>query len=143
MSEQKTGAGTIFLSAKTGRVLFNLRSPHKTHRNQWSLWGGMVEGDETPKDCLLREIEEEVGFVPEISKIYPFDIYESRDKHFRYYTFVCVVQDEFVPQINHEAVGYCWVKLGEWPSPLHQGARSSFGTQKALALLEIILGQHR
>jgi len=139
----KVGAGAVFLSAKTGRVLFNLRAPYKTHRNQWSLWGGMVENGESPKECLLREIEEEAGFVPDISKIYPFDIYESKDKHFRYYTFICVVQDEFVPKINHEAVGYCWVKLGQWPSPIHQGARASLCSQKALALLEIILSQHQ
>jgi 8-oxo-dGTP pyrophosphatase MutT (NUDIX family) len=143
MSELKQGAGALFISAKSGRVLLNLRAPHKTHRSQWSLWGGMFENGETPKECLLREIEEEVGFVPEISKIYPFDIYESRDKNFRYYTFVCVVADEFVPQINGEAIGYCWIRLGEWPTPMHQGARVSFCSQKAKALLEIILGQHQ
>lgn len=143
MSEMKNGAGALFISAKTGRVLLNMRAPHKTHRNQWSLWGGMFETGETAKDCLMREIEEEAGFIPEISKIYPFDIYESKDKSFRYYTFVCVVQNEFVPQINNEAIGYCWMKLGEWPMPMHQGARASFCSNKALALLEIILSQHR
>lgn len=139
----KTAAGAIFLCVKTNRVLLNLRSPHKTHKLHWSLWGGMAENTESPTECLLREINEEVGFVPEMCKIYPFDIYESRDKSFRYYTFVCVVAEEFVPEINSEAVGYCWCKLGVWPKPLHEGIRNTFTTHKGQTLLEIIADQHR
>lgn len=141
--DYKQGAGAIFLSAKTGRVLLNLRAPYKSHNLTWSLWGGMIEGEETPKECLLRELQEEMGFLPEISKIYPFDIYESKDKHFRYYTFVCVVAEEFVPEVNKEAVGYCWTKLGIWPKPMHQGAKNSFCSRKSEALLGIILSQHQ
>jgi 8-oxo-dGTP pyrophosphatase MutT (NUDIX family) len=103
----------------------------------------MAENTESPTECLLREINEEVGFVPEMCKIYPFDIYESRDKSFRYYTFVCVVAEEFVPEINSEAVGYCWCKLGVWPKPLHEGIRNTFTTHKGQTLLEIIADQHR
>jgi ADP-ribose pyrophosphatase YjhB (NUDIX family) len=140
--DQKTGSGALFISAKTGRAMFNLRSPYKSHNLTWSLWGGMIENDETPKECLFRELKEEMGFVPEISKIYPFDIYESKDKNFRYYTFICIVEDEFVPQLNKEAVGYCWTKLGIWPKPLHDGARNTLCSKKAEALLNIILSQH-
>lgn len=103
----------------------------------------MIEGKETPKETLLRETREEVGFIPDIDKIYPFDIYESQAKDFRYYTFICVVKDEFVPMINKEAVGYTWVNLGTWPKPMHIGARNTLCSKKALALLEIILEQHR
>ena len=138
----KAGAGALFLCAKTKRVLLNLRSPHKTHKLTWSLWGGMAEKNETPKECLIREITEEVGFLPEFSKIYPFDIYESRNRDFRYYTFVCVVDNEFIPTINAEAVGYCWTRLGIWPKPLHDGVRNTFATRKGESLLEIISSQH-
>jgi 8-oxo-dGTP pyrophosphatase MutT (NUDIX family) len=143
MTDLKSGAGALFVSSKTGRVLLNLRAPHKSHNLTWSLWGGMIEGDETPKECLLRELEEEMGFVPEISKIYPFDIYESKDKNFRYYTFVCIVENEFIPLVNHEAVGYCWTKLGVWPKPMHAGAKNALCTRKAETLLNIILSQHQ
>lgn len=140
---QKSGAGAIFLSAKTGRTMLNLRAPYKSHNLTWSLWGGMIEDNETPKECLLRELKEEMGFVPEINKIYPFDIYESKDKNFRYYTFVCVVEDEFVPHLNKESVGYCWTKLGIWPKPMHDGARNTLCSKKSEALLDIILSQHQ
>lgn len=140
---QKVGVGTLFLCSSTDRVLLNLRSPYKTHSLCWSLWGGMTEGAEIPKETLLRELTEEIGFVPDIKKFYPFDIYESADKHFRYYTFVCVVDNEFVPNINKEAVGYAWTNIGIWPKPMHQGARKSFCNNKALDKLNIILSQHK
>lgn len=138
----KTGVGALFLSSSTSRVLLNLRAPYKTHSLRWSLWGGMLEAGELPKDALFRELEEEMGLIPDIEKIYPFDIYESRDKHFRYYSFVCVVEDEFIPILNCEAVAYSWIKLGLWPKPTHAGLRQSFGKPKSLDKLHMILDQH-
>jgi len=139
----KTGVGTIFLCTSTSRVLLNLRAPYKTFSLCWSLWGGMMEGDETPKETLLRELTEEMGTVPDIERFYPFDIYESKDGNFRYYTFVCVVDKEFTPEINKEAVGYAWTKLGVWPKPMHTGAKISFCNKKALEKMQMILDQHQ
>lgn len=98
--------------------------------------------DVLPKDTLFRELKEEMGFVPDITKIYPFDIYESKDKNFRYYTFVCVVDEEFVPVLNNESAGYGWFNFGVWPKPMHEGARISFCKKKAMAKLQMILDQH-
>lgn len=139
---QKTASGALFISSNTGRVLLNLRAPYKTHRHEWSLFGGMINEGETPKQALDRECKEEMGFVPSVTKTYPFDIYESKDKNFRYYTFICIVEDEFLPTLNEESIGYMWINLGQWPKPMHSGARNSLCTQKGLALLEIILSQH-
>lgn len=138
----KTGVGTVFISVKTNRMLLNLRAPHKTHAMCWSLWGGMIEGLEQPKEALLRELTEEMGFVPDIERIYPFDVYQSRDTHFKYFSFVCVVEDEFIPELNYESCGYCWIDIGQWPRPMHQGARLSFCNAKAVTKLQSILKQH-
>jgi len=138
----KVGVGTLIISTKTSRVLLTLRAPHKTHAQQWSLFGGMVEEGEQPKEALLRELTEEMGFVPEIERIYPFDVYQSKDKHFKYFSFIIVVEDEFIPELNDESCGYCWINLGEWPKPMHQGAKISFCNQKALERIKLILSQH-
>jgi len=138
----KVGVGTLFVSTKTNRVLFNLRAPHKTHSMCWSLWGGMVEDNEQPKDALLRELTEEMGSVPDIEKIYPFDVYQSKDGHFKYYSFVCITEDEFIPVLNNESCGYCWIDLGEWPKPMHQGAKISFCNMKAIAKIRTLISQH-
>lgn len=140
---EKVGVGTIFISINTQRVLLNLRAPHKTHSMCWSLWGGMVEHDEQPKDALWRELREEMGFVPTVEKIYPFDFYQGKDKQFSYYTFVCIVADEFVPVLNSESCGYCWIDLGLWPTPMHQGAKISFCNAKSIERLRLTLSQHK
>lgn len=130
------------MAADTGRVLLNLRASHKTHSHHWSLWGGMSEPGESPAETLRREISEEMGTV-ETTRIYPFDVYESRAKDFRYYTFVWVVPREFSPTINPESAGYAWCDPHVWPRPLHQGVRSTFATRRGESLLEIIRAQYQ
>ena len=138
----KTAVGALFVSSKTNRILLNLRAAHKTHPQHWSLWGGMVEENEKPKEALLRELSEEMNFVPDIEKIYPFDIYQSKDKQFKYISFVAVVEDEFIPELNSESCGYAWCNLGQWPKPMHQGAKISFCNEKSEDRLRMILAQH-
>lgn len=140
---EKTGVGTLFVSTSTSRVLFNLRAPHKTHPVCWSLWGGMVESGEQPRDALIRELGEEMGFLPDIEKIYAFDVYQSQDSHFKYYSFVSIVKDEFTPILNKESCGYAWIDLGQWPKPLHQGARASFCNQKSITKIRQFLKENQ
>lgn len=37
--------------------------PNIPNRNMWDFFGGGREGDETPIECAIREIEEEIGVV--------------------------------------------------------------------------------
>ena len=138
----KTGVGTLIAATSTSRVLLNLRAEHKTHSLCWSLFGGMIEQNEQPKDALLRELSEEIGFIPDIEKIYPFDVYQSRDKAFKYLSFVTIVKDEFIPELNDENCGYCWINLGVWPRPMHQGARITFCNLRAIDKIRTMLSQH-
>lgn len=139
----KTASGCIFLCAKTSRVLLNMRAEHKSHKLTWGLWGGMAENEETPHQCLLRELAEEMGFVPTINKTYPFDVYQSADKNFMHYSFVCVVDDEFTPVLNYESAGYGWFNLKTVPVPLHAGTKKTFFNNLAFHKLELILDQHK
>lgn len=141
-NETKTGVGTLIVSSKTSRALLSLRAGYKTHGMTWSLFGGMVEKNEQPKDALLRELSEEMNLLPDIERIYPFDTYQSKDKHFKYYSFVTVVEDEFTPTLNKENCGYCWVDLACWPKPMHQGAKISFCNQRAEERIKTIISQH-
>ena len=102
-----------------------------------------MERGETPYECIQRELEEEIGFVPELKKLNPIDVYQSKDKNFYYYSFVAVVENEFIPQLNDESAGYAWVDIGRWPQPLHQGARLTLtrnkGDEKLRTILDINL----
>lgn len=139
----KNAVGALIICPSTNRALLNLRAPYKTHSLCWSLWGGMMEDGETPSVSLIREFKEEMGLIPQIEKLYPFDIYESSDKSFRYYTFICIVDNEFTPELNQESVGYAWTKIGIWPKPLHFGARKSLTSKKSLSKIKMIIEQHQ
>jgi hypothetical protein len=80
-----------------------------------------------------------MGFVPDIERIFPFDVYQSKDKHFKYYSFLTLVEDEFIPELNVESCGYCWIDLGQWPKPMHQGAKTSFCNEKAIERIKLAL----
>jgi mutator protein MutT len=136
-----TAAGVVFLAKDTGRCLLQLRNSDKRFKNTWGFWGGMIEKGETPYECIQRELTEEIGFVPELAKLNPIDVYQSKDKNFYYYSFVAVVDKEFSPVLNGESAGYAWVNIGIWPQPLHQGAKITLerngGTDKLHTILKI------
>lgn len=118
--------GAIFLSKKTGRMMLNLRSDTVTYSNNWGFVGGKIESKESPIEALYREISEELGnSVPYIEDIIPFDVFSTKNEKFRYYSFIVVVAEEFIPELNSESAGYSWVKIGNWPKPLHPGAKST------------------
>ena len=85
LSITSIGAGVLFLALDTGRCLFQLRNSDKRQKNTWGFWGGMMEGSESPFECIQRELIEEIGIVPELQKLNPIDVYQSNDKKFMYY----------------------------------------------------------
>ena len=114
-------SGCIFLSLSTNRVMFQQRSSTVTHANTWGFFGGKSENDERPIETLLREIEEELGSLPDIIKSIPIEKFTHTKNNFIYETFVNIVEDEFIPNLNHEHVGYAWVDVDHFPKPLHPG----------------------
>lgn len=132
-------AGAVFLAKNTQRFLFLLRSQGRT-ANTWGFAGGKVEPcDLTPYDALLREISEEVGETPKIVKTVPIELYQSLDEHFYYNTYVLIVDNEFIPVLNSEHMGYAWVTYNHWPKPLHQGVRTTLSSRTTKTKLETIL----
>jgi 8-oxo-dGTP pyrophosphatase MutT (NUDIX family) len=101
-----------------------------------------MEGTETPYECIQRELAEELGFFPDISKLNPIDTFQSKNKNFMYYSFVAIVNNEFIPTLNDESAGYAWVNIGQWPKPLHDGARSTLGRNKGSDKLLTLLSIH-
>jgi 8-oxo-dGTP pyrophosphatase MutT (NUDIX family) len=132
-------SGGLFLAKDTGRFLFLLRTVGKT-AGTWGLVGGKKEPtDATPYEALNREIAEEVGATPKIRKTIPLELFTSNDQNFQYNTYVLMVDKEFIPTLNSEHSGYAWCSFDQWPKPLHQGVKNSFGNRAVRAKLELLL----
>lgn len=132
-------SGGIFLAKDTKRFLFLLRTQGKT-AGTWGIVGGKKEpSDITALDILNREISEEVGVSPDIQKFIPLELFVSSDQHFRYNTYVLVIEHEFIPKLNNEHSGYAWCNYDAWPKPLHQGVKNSFNNRIIRAKLELLL----
>jgi len=71
------GTSMIFYDSQ-GRVLMYLRDDKKEIKcpNRWDLLGGHPEADETPTQCIARELQEELEYSaaqPHLFSIYSFD----------------------------------------------------------------------
>lgn len=125
-----TAAGVFFYSKKTNRYLYLLRSDNKNMT--WSIPGGKLEKDETLLDGLSRECMEEMCYDTSSCKFVPIQKFVNND--FTYHTFFCEVGEEFIPNLNHEHVGYAWVEEGSFPKPLHPGLFSTVN-------IDIVIGK--
>lgn len=117
----KQAAGVFFYSKSTTRYLYLLRSDHRSPT--WSIPGGGIEKDETLLEGIVRECKEEMLF--DISELKIIPIQKFVNNTFTYHTFFCEVEEEFIPILNDEHVGYAWVKEGQYPKPLHPGLFST------------------
>jgi 8-oxo-dGTP pyrophosphatase MutT (NUDIX family) len=109
------------------------------HPGAWGLPGGKVEAGETLLGAMERECTEELGHFPDYSKLMPLEKFTSADGQFEYNTWICVVDNEFVPVLNYEHLGYAWIDAGQWPKPMHPGLWSTMNieaVQNKIALLE-------
>ena len=120
VSLYNSGVGALFLSKSTSRYMFVLRNGAR-YDSMWAFVGGKVEAGETEYTALQREIVEEIGFMPLVLKTIPVEKFTNSKNNFTYSTYVCVVEEEFIPKLNSEHKGYAWSKLDSWPKPLHPG----------------------
>lgn len=130
-------SGALFFTLETNRFLLLYRKNGKRN-NQWGIVGGTNEDSETPWEGLKREIKEEIGFLPDIIKTIPLETFVSTDQKFQFHTYLCVIEEEFIPILNDEHDGYAWVGYENWPKPLHQGLRNTFSSKINRAKLETV-----
>lgn len=137
MSEQIVCSGALFYAKSTKRILL-LQKTEGKHSGTWGLVGGTNVEGETAWQGLQREIQEEIGFLPEIKKTLPLETFVSNDSIFNFHTYLCVVKDEFIPQLSAEHQGWAWCTVDAAPKPLHQGLKSSFNNRIVKAKLQTV-----
>ena len=137
VKEQITCSGALFYAKKTGRFLL-LQKSHGKHAGTWGLVGGTNITGETPWQGLRREINEEIGSIPTILKTIPLETFVSNDTVFNFHTYLCVIENEFVPTLSDEHYGWAWATIDRAPKPLHQGLRNSFSSKTIRTKLQTI-----
>jgi 8-oxo-dGTP pyrophosphatase MutT (NUDIX family) len=138
-----SSTGALIYCTQTHRYLFLLRNSNR-HAGSWGIVGGKVEEGESVIQGLHREIREELGGEIKGAKVIPIEQYTSDNDKFVFHTYLISVDEEFVPILNHEHRGYCWVPLNDHPKPLHPGVWRSFkftAIVDKLRTMETVLSQ--
>lgn len=133
-SNSLNAVGVLFFSVTTKRYLYVMRNDTR-HPNTWGLPGGKCDPEESLLDTIHRECKEELNLDFVNAKFLPLEKWTSGDQTFSYHTFFCQVDQEFVPVLNDEHLGYAWIDSGTWPKPMHPGL---WNTMHLQAILEKI-----
>ena len=127
-------SGVFFYSSSSGRYLYLLRAD--TKHTTWSIPGGKIEPGETLLEGIERECTEEIGIFDPDWKLIPIQKFVNNS--FTYNTFFCEVEEEFVPILNEEHIGYAWVQSGSYPKPLHPGLFSTVNIDIVIEKLNLL-----
>jgi 8-oxo-dGTP diphosphatase len=79
----------IGVIVRAGQVLVCRRKKHGTFPGYWEFPGGKREGDESPADCLARELMEELAVGVRVAGEFPVIEHEYPDAHVRLFPFLC------------------------------------------------------
>jgi 8-oxo-dGTP diphosphatase len=103
-----------------GRVLLAQRPAGRSMAGLWEFPGGKVELQESPEDCLVRELEEELGIITKPACLAPltFASHAYVTFHLLMPLFICR-RYEGVP-VGREGQALKWVRpkqLHDYPMP--------------------------
>ena len=128
VKEKIVCSGALIYAKSTKRFLLLQKASGK-NQGTWGLVGGTNVQGESPWQGLQREIQEEIGSIPDIIKTIPIETFVSNDTVFNFHTYLCLVDDEFIPILSNEHCAWAWAVMDNAPKPLHQGLRNSFSSK--------------
>lgn len=83
---------TALIPDKEGKILLTKRTENSEFAPKvWSLPCGKVEEGETPKECLIREMKEELGIEIAVQRLISRRVYETRYKNWKVYGYLCKI----------------------------------------------------
>ena len=134
-------SGALIYAKSANRILLLQKATGK-HAGTWGLVGGTNLAGENPWQGLQREIEEEIGISTAFKKVIPLERFVSTDAVFSFYTYFCVVENEFIPVLSKEHTAWGWFDIQRMPKPLHSGLALSLRNKpiqnKLQTIIEII-----
>ena len=105
----EVAAGVVF---RDGRFLIT-RRPESTHQGGlWEFPGGKLQPGESLRDCLRRELREELGVSVQVGEVLKIVEHSYPDRRVRLHFYRCSIPDPFIP----DRLTFRWVS----PSDLSQ-----------------------
>lgn len=131
------GITTVFFCHDgKGNFLFHKRSNKcRDEHGRWDLGSGKLEHGLTLRENVLKEVLEEYGCEGIIQEeLPPIDIFREHNGNKTHWLavsfFILVSPDEVKNNEPDKMEEIGWFKLGEFPTPLHQGFEMQFETLK-------------
>jgi len=105
------GLVTAALIREEDKILIAQRGRSKRFGWKWEFPGGKVRADETPEDCLRREIKEELNLEIQVEKHFCTTHYQYPDFNIELIAFWCSIVGGKMKLVDHEQV--LWVTVSE------------------------------
>lgn len=107
---------------------------HGKDFDYYALPGGHVEWEENPKECVAREILEELGVVPKVGKLlYVYSFANSEHRHFVEFLFEITNGEDYLDieklkkgTHGHELFEICWTEKGDEKNILPEVVNKDF-----------------
>lgn len=121
------------LENQHGKILIARRKQGKNLAGYWEFPGGKIESGETPQECLIRELNEEMNLTIEISKYVGESIHCYEQGAIRLLAYKGRITEGEIKLTDHDE--YAWINLQELKDVKLAPADIPF-----IQLLEIISG---
>jgi len=92
-------------------VLITRRAPKENFAGGWEFPGGKVEVGETPEDCLVRELKEELNITVSVSKFCTEVTHSYANIHINLLAYYCIITDGSIQVSVHDR--YKWVRIND------------------------------
>jgi 8-oxo-dGTP diphosphatase len=102
---------TAALMIENGRVLIARRRAGASQAGLWEFPGGKVRPEESPTQCLQREIQEELGIQVAVEEFFGENVYAYEDRTIRLLAYR--VRAEGGKMAAHDHAELAWVALAD------------------------------
>ena len=100
---KQVAAAIIF---NKGKILVTRRAPGEKLAGYWEFPGGKLEGNETPQECIVRELREELGLHAAAGDVIASSVYEYTGGAIELLAVECAVQNYEIGLTVHDAYEY-------------------------------------
>ena len=104
----KVSAGVLI---DNDEVLIARRAPKENFAGGWEFPGGKVEVDETPKECLIRELKEELNIDVSIGEFCAEVTYDYGTIYVNIIAFYCTAFNGEITVSVHDK--FKWIKIND------------------------------